>query len=130
MSYFYVICPVGSDPHFASKKAILMEVGSQHGIEPFFPLEQRTSFSIPALADDVKGAELVLADLSGERPSCYFELGVVEALGAPVRLIAAAKTVIHQIGPKREVAFYSGLPQYKLIIEEILASCTILAKRL
>jgi hypothetical protein len=46
------------------------------GIEPFFPFECHSEFSVPATANKMLLAVFVLADLSLERPSCYFELGL------------------------------------------------------
>ena len=75
MSYFYAICPVGTDPAFAAKRAF------------------------------------ILADVSLERPSCYFELGLMRATNVPIYLIAAEATPIHQVGDSgaADVAFYSSL---------------------
>jgi hypothetical protein len=122
LRYFYVICPVGTDPAFPVKKAVLQELGSERGIEPFFPLEKDPLFSIQALAHDVRHAEFVLADLSWERPSCYFELGVVKALGAQVHLIADSGTPIHQVGGNDKPAFYKDLGEYRAAILKILSS--------
>jgi hypothetical protein len=55
-------------------------------------------------------AEFVLADLSLERPSCYFELGLAEAANA-FFLVAAAGTPIHQVGNAGKVVFYSDMVQ-------------------
>jgi hypothetical protein len=46
------------------------------GIEPFFPFERHSEFSVLATANKMLLAVFVLADLSLERPSCYFDLGL------------------------------------------------------
>lgn len=122
MKYFYVICPVGADANFVAKKSVLQHLGAEYGLEPFFPLEHHSEFFIETVSHDLKLAAFVLADLSLERPSCYFELGIAEALGARVLLIAAAGTPIHQAGGLCEVTFYSDMTQYSSIVSTMLAS--------
>ena len=78
MRYFYVICPVGADPDFAEKKRILENLACECGMDPFFPLERHRRFSLREVKADTQGAEFALADLSFERPSCYFELGLAQ----------------------------------------------------
>src|SRR5437879_4128964 len=98
MSCFYVIGPIGRDVEFRAKSQILKSVGASHGCVPFFPLEQHSGFSIMDAQTDFRNAKFVLADLSYERPSCYFELGLAQALGARVVIIAETGTLIHQVG--------------------------------
>jgi hypothetical protein len=121
MKYFDVICPVGADPRFAAKRSVLEELGIEWGHEPFFPLERHREFSIGVTTRDMQRAEFVLADLSLERPSCYFELGLAEAANARVFLVAAAGTPIHQVGNANKVVFYSDMMQYRSEVSEILA---------
>jgi hypothetical protein len=91
-------------------------------MDPFFPLDGYAEFSIDATLRDLKVAEFVLADLSMERPSCYFELGLAEATGTAVFVIATAGTPIHQVGNPCQIAMYSSLVQYRSIVSDILAS--------
>jgi hypothetical protein len=64
---------------------------------------------------------LPLADLSLERPSCYYELGLAEALGKPVYLIAAEGTDIHQTASRRLVSFYNGQEDFIILLKHILS---------
>jgi nucleoside 2-deoxyribosyltransferase len=45
--------------------------------------------------NEILGSALVLADLTGERPNCYYEAGYAHALGKTVILTARAGTPIH-----------------------------------
>ena len=90
------------------------------GIEPFFPFECHSEFSVPATANKMLLAVFVLADLSLERPSCYFELGLAQAVGAHVFLIAATGTQIQQVGDSRRPSFYSDFAQYRLRVSRLL----------
>ena len=116
-----MICPVGADPDFPAKKEILESVGSKYALIPFFPLQQRSHFSVAAAKSDLRQAEFVLADLSRERPSCYFEVGLAQAMDVPIVLIAASGTRIHQVGENARIATYSDLQQYRRLISEILS---------
>ena len=125
MKRFYVICPVGTDPDFALKKKILHELGSEYELEPFFPLERNREFDVFDATTDLRRSEFVVADLSLERPSCYFELGMAQALGCPVATVAAAGTRLHQFGRnKNDIVFYEDLVHYRAIIAQIVATTT------
>ena len=45
--------------------------------------------------EHIKKAEIIIADLSYERPNCYFELGYAKALGKDVIIIARKGTKVH-----------------------------------
>jgi hypothetical protein len=120
LKYFYVICPVGTDPDFATKRSALEALGSERAIEPFFPLERGVGFSIDTVSLDMGLAEFVLADLSFERPSCYFELGLAKAGRVKVALIAAKGTAIHQVGDHARVGFYRDFEEYCSLVSTIL----------
>jgi hypothetical protein len=117
--YFYVISPVASDAAFDEKRSILEEVGKQYDLRPFFPLERNSHLTAPDLVSDIREAAFVIADLSLERPSCYFELGVAEAMKTRVFLLAATDTRIHQVGDQ-PVTFYANSEQYRHSVREIM----------
>lgn len=120
MSYIYFITPVGSDPQYQLKRALLAEVSIAAGREFFFPLERHISFSLDTARSDLAEASLVIADLSLERPSCYFELGIAEALGVPVCIIAVAGTTLHQTAKPSSALLYTDIGQYREIVSRIV----------
>ncbi len=122
MNYFYVICPVGADKDFARKRQILEEVGQTVNMKAFFPMEQHIEFSIEITRSELRKAKLVVADLSHERPSCYFELGVAQALLAPIFVLASKGTQIHQIAESLSVSWFSDLKQYRHLVTKSLVS--------
>ena len=88
---------VGSDPGYAPKRQALDDIAQELNIRFFFPLDQQKSVSVSSAVADLHKAGLVIADLSLERPSCYFEVGVAQGIGKTVAFIAATGTPIHQV---------------------------------
>ena len=120
MDDLYVISPVAADPDFAAKRAILASTAGALGLKPMFPLDRDPSVALEKATDDIRTATFVLADLSYERPSCYFELGLAEAAGADVGIIAKAGTPIHQVGYASQVNFYRDLEDYRQLVARLL----------
>lgn len=119
MDYFYVISPVAADPDFAAKRAIVSAAAEFVDVKPLFPLDRSLGIALERAHDDIHRAKFVLADLSYERPSCYFELGLAEATGVDVRILAKIGTPIHQVGYASQINFYRDLDEYKLIVERL-----------
>lgn len=128
----YVIMPVGSDRAFESKRAVLQASGHRHGWVMHFPMsttaqtdESRTReahFELPEVIATMRKASLIIADLSLERPSCYYELGVAQTLGRPTFLLASVGTAIHQLAHRDKVHFYDGLNELSAVIDAGLGS--------
>ena len=115
----YIIMPVGSDKAFESKQAVLEASARRHGWRFHFPMSysglidggvrKHENFELPEVIASMRDASLVIADLSLERPSCYYEVGVAQTLDRPTLLLAAVGTVIHQVAHRGRVHFYDGL---------------------
>ncbi len=103
-----VIMPVGSDPAHASRAAAISTGLTRANLKPSLPSYDAADpqFSLAAFFIELRAAYAVLADLTGERPSCYFELGFAEALGKPTKLFATEGTTIHQSSHRDEILFY------------------------
>ena len=113
-----VIMPVASDPLHAQRSAAIKGGLAEVGCAAIFPTydavdPQCSSEEFTAL---IRSANAVLADLTGERPSCYFELGFAEALGKPARLFAQAGTRIHQSGHRHTIVFYRGIDELASLV--------------
>lgn len=114
--------PAGADPRRDKKEAIIRRAAALRGFSIHLPryASQDPVFDLQSSLQDLRGVEFVVADLSFERPSCYYELGLAEALGKPVYLVAEEGTVIHQTAARRFVRFFSDLEQFQKLVEEIL----------
>ena len=77
-------------------------------------------FDLDATRRTIRSVDLVFADLSHERPSCYYELGLAEALGAKVVCVAAIGTEIHQTSYRGAVTVFSDLSEFAKIFKAAL----------
>lgn len=110
-----IIMPVHSDPAFELRRRIIGDVAAQSRwtllVPDYDPITPE--FDIERAAATLARVELVIADLSAARPSCYFELGFAEALRKPFQLIAEQGTEIHQTSGRDGVIYYIGLDGFR-----------------
>ena len=77
----------------AKSGAVAIRIDKEHALEDL----------VGRIKREIRNAQFVVADLTDERPSCYFEAGFAEALGKKVVYVASkqsvakpgAKTAIH-----------------------------------
>jgi len=117
---FYVIAPHNSDPEFQHKKEIVNKAATRQGVTAVFAIERLQNFNSEESLIMLKNADFVIADLSCERPSCYYEVGYAQALRKPVILIASLGTQLHQVKDRSDVRFFKDLADYQILIDSIL----------
>ena len=116
MRVAYVIMPVASDPSHADKREVIEMVARDCGFSTYFPLDASQPFFLRDTLARIESASVVIADLSLERPSCYYELGLAQALNKYVILLATLGTPIHQTADRQSVRFYDGLDSLRSIL--------------
>ena len=109
--------PVG--PEGEAKRSAIAEAAGAAGWLAGFPDFDENDVSIETFIAPFRSARHILADLTGERPSCYFELGLVEALNLSITACAATGTHIHQSSHSRRVRFYPDLAELKRIVTDV-----------
>ena len=121
--YFSVIMPsAGHDLLHAEKKAAIESTAAVCGLAVRFPpASPYKSFDLDAALNELRNAGFVLADLTGERPSCYYELGLAEAMGKKVFLLAVKGTPIHQAASRRSTTFFTDMKEFRALIRAIFS---------
>lgn len=110
MTQAIYIGPGQCDPLSDSKRQIVLQTSSINGFDVVFPHHAETT---PRLLSQLRACDLIIADLSLERPSVYFELGLASALGIRTILVASKGTLIHQIPAELSVTYYDDLADYE-----------------
>jgi nucleoside 2-deoxyribosyltransferase len=63
--------------------AVAIRIDKEHALEDL----------VGRIKKEIRGAQFVVADMTDERPSCYFEAGFAEALGRKVIYVASKQSV-------------------------------------
>ena len=112
MKQVYFVGTVGTDPAFAQKREALLAVAAEANWSICFPLERHSSFDLKIALADMEASSVVFADVSLERPSCYFEIGLAQAIGVPTVVVAQSGTQLHQFAGRDQVRYYNDLGEY------------------
>ena len=119
MTIFY-IAPHYFDSGFDAKYQILKRIASKYNVNILKGIKKnKGAFDINKTMQLYEKADCFIADLSFERPSCYYEVGYVQGLGKLVKLIAFANTHIHQV--KGEVKSYASIDEYEQLIGSLIS---------
>jgi hypothetical protein len=108
----FVIMAVGSDPAHDDRRARIDAAIGSLGMIAYHPLDYRDhadDMSVEDIRAEVRDCVVALADLSLERPSCYYELGVVHGTGLEVAVVAEVGTMIHQTADRWSLSYYDSL---------------------
>ena len=119
MIKIFYIAPYYFDSEFYTKFKAIEEITKDNKIKILRAVKtEGKDFDIDKTMKLYSEADYFIADLSFERPSCYYEAGYIQGMKKELFLIAAKGTRIHQV--KGEVNFYSNFNEYKVIIKEII----------
>jgi hypothetical protein len=111
MTRYFVIMPSATYPAFKERRELFNNLATALRVEFNIPDYDRAApnFDIKETIATIKTSDGVIADLSFERPSCYFELGIAEAVNANIALVAVKGTVVHQTSLRKSVFFYENM---------------------
>ena len=123
MKKLFLITPYNIDSDFEIKKKIISEICQSNNIELYLAENELIHKSLDAneTIELFKIMDYFIADISYQRPSCYFEIGYLQALKKEINLIAIINTPIHQLLLKETVSFYKNIDDYKILINEIIS---------
>jgi hypothetical protein len=118
----HIIMPVGADPNYKLKKQAIVTSVSTPGIIYHFPdyCQIQPVFDLQETLKDLESSSFVLTDLSQERPSCYYELGLAQAIGKKIYLVAEEGTPIHQACDREHVNFYRNLKELGVFVSDLI----------
>jgi len=63
--------------------------------------EQPLDGMVERIKSEIKRSSFVVADLTDERQSCYYELGYADALNTPVICVASQESILHPGNPTK-----------------------------
>ncbi len=89
------------DERFEAMEAVISEAG---GVAIRIDKEHALEDLVARIKREIRGAQFLVADLTDERPSCYFEAGYAEALGKSVIYVASKQSVARP-GTKTNIHF-------------------------
>lgn len=89
------------DERFETIEAVISDAG---GVAIRIDKEHALEDLVGRIKKEIRGAHFVVADLTDERPSCYFEAGYAEALGKSV-IYVASKQSVAKPGSKTNIHF-------------------------
>jgi nucleoside 2-deoxyribosyltransferase len=124
----YFVGPGAIDPDAEQKRDFVAKICEQRKLKAFIPqyANSQPYFDLASEKIVISGCRAAIVDLSYERPSCYYELGLVECLGADAMLIARIGTTIHQTSLRASVHYYRDLSEYMTLVKRIIESAVVL----
>ena len=119
-----IIMPRASDPNFTAKKQVIQRVLGRSFTHVIWPTYSADSpvFDADEFRVELNSVDLVLADLSLERPSCYFELGFAECMDKNVLVIARKGEDIHQTSYRERIHWYRNLYELEEMLPDLVNS--------
>jgi hypothetical protein len=117
----YLIAPAAVDNAHVAKRKIVEATCEALGLSVVSgSYAPHQAFRLESLKDELSKCVLALVDLSFERPSCYFELGIVETSRVLTKVVAEHGTPIHQTSYRERVRYYSNLTEFKDLVADCL----------
>lgn len=127
----FMITPYRFDQQFPEKRSIVERIAATCQITMHY-----ATFHIPLLfggfdlaktIQSIRAADFIIADLTYERPSCYYELGYAHGIGKAVHLIAydnirSEHIQLCEVLGLQSTQYYSNLHDYEVLVSSLLHS--------
>lgn len=119
----FVIMPISGIETAPDKLRVVKEVAHEQNWSAHLPAYDPDApvFNLNETIREMQASSLIIADLTGERPSCYYELGLAEALHLPIFAVAERHTEIHQTSIRGEIRRYENLDEFEKLIKRALS---------
>jgi len=114
----FLVTPHTKDEDFDNKKSIVERILNKHKIK-LNTAGKGVSLSANDTIKLYQKSDFFIADISLERPSCYYELGYLQALKKRGFIISKENEKIHQLLNRDSIRFYNDLIDYEKMIERI-----------
>jgi len=111
--------PQDNDPDFEKKKNIICRIADKYCFTAVFAFGKTKELNLIDSLQALRSSDYILADITFERPSCYYEVGYAQALAKSITIIAAFGTHVHQVSGKNNIQFFRNLDEY----EELVKNC-------
>lgn len=117
----FIIIPFITDSQPEIKIEIIDKIFKKYKIKYSTGVKNENgNFDIIETLKICQDADYYIADVSYERPSCYYEIGYVQALGIKGNILAMNNTIIHQLIGYENTKFYANLSEFEKLIDELV----------
>lgn len=117
----FIIMPFITDSQPDIKIEIIDKIFKKYNIKYSTGIKDGNgNFDIVETLKICQNVDYYIADVSYERPSCYYEIGYVQALGIKGDILAMTNTIIHQLVGYENAKFYANLSEFENFINEFV----------
>lgn len=119
----FVIMKIGQEDLDSAYEGVIAPLGEEFGYQVIRIDKIRDSGDInQQILNNIAQSRLILADLSGERPNCYYEAGFAHALGKEMIFAAQKRYKVHFDLAAYRFILWTTEADYRRELKERLAS--------
>jgi len=115
--YLFVIMPINGDPLLEDTFDAIKTVSEKLNLNAERIDDIPSKIISEKILSSIRIAEFIVADVTLERPNCYYEVGYAHALGKNTILIAKEGTEVHFDIKGHQILFYKSAVRLKELLE-------------
>ena len=115
--YLFVIMPINGDPLLEDTFDAIKTVSEKLNLNAERIDDIPSKIISEKILSSIRIAEFIVADVTLERPNCYYEVGYAHALGKNTILIAKEGTEVHFDIKGHQILFYKNAVRLKELLE-------------